>query len=139
MCTRYLQQKEKTELFFHRISSSYSITHSVLAIALSTVSPPKTDDTAFIYPFPQDLNHGNVNLSVVQSAWGEGGGVQSVCRQKLKYFTFNFEPYCICKIFGFCKRILLLVHLKYPVIIEYQRLMMKCHVFAYNNKSSTKM
>lgn len=70
MCTRYLQQKEKTELFFHRISSSYSITHLVLAIALSNVSPPKTDDTAFIYPFPQDQNHGEVNFSVVQSAWG---------------------------------------------------------------------
>lgn len=70
MCTRYLQQKEKTELFFHRISSSYSITHLVLVIALSNVSPPKTDDTAFIYPFPQDQNHGKVNFPVVQSAWG---------------------------------------------------------------------
>lgn len=62
-----------------------------------------------------------------------GGGFLVSLSTKLKYFTFNFEPYCICKIFGFCKRILLLVHLKYPVIIEYQRLMMKCHVFAYNN------
>lgn len=69
MCTRYLQQKEKTELFFHRISSLYSITHLVLAIALSNVSPPKTDDTAFIYPFPQDQNHGKVNFPIVQSAW----------------------------------------------------------------------
>lgn len=99
MCTRYLQQKEKTELFFHRISSSYSITHLVLAIALSNVSPPKTDDTAFIYPFPQDQNHGKVNFPVVQSAWGF---LQSVCRQKLKYFNINFEPYCssfICNLY----------------------------------------
>lgn len=79
--------KTKTKNFFYRISSLYSITHLVLVIALNNVPPSKTGDTDFIYPFPQDQNQG---IFFCRSFCLSG--FQSVCLQKLKYFTISFEP-----------------------------------------------
>lgn len=83
----YKISSTKTKIIFYRISSLYSITHLVLVIALNNVSPSKTGDRAFIYPFPQDQNQGIFFCRSFCLA-----GFQSVCLQKLKYFTISFEP-----------------------------------------------